>query len=562
MRTRLDRNAFTRSARIWTIVLANLGLISVASAATAQSLYGVRSQELLDGAGELAGTTLAADALGDALAVGDFNGDGRDDVAAFDLESVSGLPGAGAVHVVYGDIDGLSGLTDQLWIEFDPALPAIDRQASAFFGAGLAAGKFNADAYDDLAIGVPYRDISSVNDAGWVLVVYGSAGGLQTDSAPLPKRFQLGVGGILGGPVTQEDHAGWALAACDFDGNDIDDLAVGVPGKGVGAFDGAGRVLVLYGLSGGLSPTDHDLFDQDSVDAGGTMVETAEADDAFGAALAAGDFNGDGVCDLAIGAPGEDLPAGSNQGFVHVLYGASILGLRMFGNEGFDQTATDSGEPTENQARFASVLAAGDLTGDGADELVIGTPLQTLDGAAPVVNAGSVTVLYGQVGVGIETLLSETYFENDFAAAGAPQAFDYFGGALAIGNFVTTVVDHLDLAIGTPQDNVWNGFGDVANAGSVLVTTQNGVFLGSVLDRRWAQGYGGSAGLLAPDQLYGSALGAGDFDGDGYGDLAVGAPGFDIVGSTDVGALYTIFGELFGDGFESHDTAAWSAVVP
>lgn len=556
------RNRLDRSASIRTTAFLLLALLGGASTATAQSLYGVRSQELLDGSGALAGTSFLNDALGRAVSVGDFNGDGRDDVATFDQESSPGFPGAGAVHVVYGAAAGLSGVSDQLWFEFDPALPALDRQASAFFGAALAAGKFNADAYDDLAIGVPYRDISSVSNAGWVLVIYGSAGGLQADSAPLPKRFQLGVGGILGGPVTPDDNAGWSLAACDFDGSGIDDLAIGIPGKGVGALDGAGRVLVLYGLSGGLSSSDHDLFDQDSADASGTMVETAEADDAFGAALAAGDFNADGVCDLAIGAPGEDLPGGSNQGFVHVLYGASIVGLRMFGNEGFDETATDSGEPTEHQARFASVLVAGDLTGDGADELVIGTPLQTLDGASPVVNAGSVTVLYGQVGVGIETLLSETYFENDFAAAGAPQAFDSFGGALAIGNFVATAVDHLDLAIGTPQDEVWNGFGDVTNAGSVLVTTQNGVFLGSVVDRRWAQGYGGSAGLLAPNQLYGSALAAGDFDGDGFGDLVVGAPGFDIVGATDVGALYTIFGELFGDGFESHDTTAWSAVVP
>ena len=93
---------------------------------------------------------------------------------------------------------------------------------------------------------------------------------------------------------------GSALAAGDFDCDGFDDLAVGIPDDddNNGALADVGFVLVVYGAAGGLVAADHQVWDQQSLE---QAVE--EADDRFGAALAAGDFDDDGCDDLAIGSP-------------------------------------------------------------------------------------------------------------------------------------------------------------------------------------------------------------------------------------------------------------------
>ena len=552
--------------------LAAIGAIGVVALAVAggsalsADLFGPRSQELRDGfTGVLQGGDHFQDFLGAAVVSGDFNGDGRTDIAAYDQESFNAMSASGGVHVVYGGVDGLSGDDDQLWYEFDPATLLLDRQASAGFGSTLAVGDWNGDNRDDLAIGVPFRDIAGTFNAGWVVVIYGSEFGLQTDIGTPARRFRLGTGGIGGAPIGVDDRMGWALAAGDFDGSGVDDLAIGIPGKMVNLFDDAGSVLVLYGSATGLSSTNHRFFDQDSSDASGSMLGVAGEADRFGSSFAAGDFDDDGEDDLAIGAPFDDVAgaAGTLHGQVHVVYGALVVGLQLTANQLWTQNNIDTGESAEPSDFFGKVLASGDLSGDGIDDLVIGAPNEDFEGVVNVADAGEVTVLYGQPVSGITTLLSESYFESDFSAVGgAVQAFDLFGAALAIGDFERSAFDTPDLAIGIPQDNPWNGFQNQDDAGSVIVTRQHGIFLGGVTDRRWAQGYEGSAGLLVPQQAYGAALAAGDFDGDGFGDLAVGAPDFGTGVSARQGAIYTLYGAMFSDGFESADTSRWSATAP
>ncbi len=537
----------------------------------AATLYGVRSQELCDGGcGGLVGSAGLGDRLGATVVSGDFNGDGWSDLAAFDGESTVGLASAGAFHVIYGSSAGLSGADDQLWLEFSFDLPILDRQEGARFGSALAVGDFDGDSFDDLAVGVPLRNIEGTSGAGWVVVIYGSSVGLQTDSGTPPRRFQLGSGGVGGGPRGAGDIMGWALAAGDFDGSGIDDLAVGIPGDRVNGFDDAGSILVLYGLGSGLSSTNHQFFDQDSSDGSGAMAGVAEAGDSFGYALAAGDFNDDGADDLAIGAPVETQDAfpGTHHGAFHVLYGSSIVGLRLAGNQLWTQLNVDTGGSLEQDDLFGFVLAAGDLTGDGSDDLVIGTPFEDDEAVGTLADVGEITVLYGAVETGLSTFLSQSYFESDVLPGSAVAPGDGFGFALALGNFLDRTAPpadpagKLDLAIGSPWDNVWNGVQQQNDAGSVIVTRHDLFNLNSGQARRWAQGYGGSAGALIPDQWYGSALAAGDFDGDGHGDLAIGASGFDPGDGLDQGAIYTLYGALFSDGFESEDTAFWTETAP
>ncbi|MEX2395331.1 MAG: FG-GAP repeat protein, partial [Actinomycetota bacterium] len=115
------------------------------------------------------------------------------------------------------------------------------------------------------------------------------------------------------------DNFGTWVTSGDFDGDGPEDLAVGVPFEDIGAINHAGAVNVIYGGDGGLSTTGNQLFHQDSTGIDGA----AETGDRFGDRLAAGDYNGDGEHDLAIGAPFEDLGSVRDAGVVHVLFGSS-----------------------------------------------------------------------------------------------------------------------------------------------------------------------------------------------------------------------------------------------
>jgi hypothetical protein len=145
--------------------------------------------------------------------------------------------------------------------------------------------------------------------------------------------------GAVGGAPEEQNRLGSSLAIGDFDGDGFDDAAIGAPGEAIGDLAGAGAVNILYGSSDGLSTAGNQLFSQNSSGVNGV----SETGDLFGSSLVAGDFDGDGNDDLAIGVPGEDIGSTQSAGMVNVLYG-SASGLSSVSDQSFHQaTAGISG---------------------------------------------------------------------------------------------------------------------------------------------------------------------------------------------------------------------------
>jgi hypothetical protein len=390
------------------------------------------------------------DRFGAALAAGDFNGDGYDDLAVGvpgeTIGSVSQVSHAGAVQIFYGGSLGLRIGGNHILHKIHSG---ITGQTDDGYASSLAAGDFNRDGYDDLAIGIPKKDVGSPSDvrtdAGGVIVVYGCPDGLGSDCGGEIDQYitENGLGGSLSSVA--DDQFGTSLAAGDFDGDGFDDLAIGVPNDD--SFSGglnAGAAWVVYGSSAGLgghgSQSSH-FWHQDRSGVEGV----AEPGDRFGASLAAGDFNGDGFDDLAIGVPSEDVGGATNAGAVNVLFG-SASGLTAAG----DQVLTQAGSDSENNDFFGVSLAAGDATGDGRSELVVGAHGE--DSFKGAVHAFR----------GTSSGLSRLQVVSARVAGGA-QPGDYFGASLAMGDFDGN--GRCDLAVGAPVDTV----SGVWAAGSVTI---------------------------------------------------------------------------------------------
>jgi hypothetical protein len=356
----------------------------------------------------VAGMAEAYDRFGFSLAAGRFDGDAFDDLAVGVPFEDGGGTDSGVVNVLYGSGAGLSASGNQMWGENGPNVPGGEEDYD-YFGESLATGDFDGDGRDELAIGVPGEDLTTAAgnqvDAGRVVVLHGESGGLTGTGSQAWDQGREGVAGA----VESDDRFGRRLATGDFDGDGFDDLAVGVPNEDGGGTD-SGVVNVLYGSGAGLSASGNQMWGEN-----GPNVPGGEEDyDYFGRSLATGDFDGDGRVDLAIGVPFEDLTtADGNQvdaGRVIVLYGESG-GLTGTGSQAWDQDRPGVLGMIEPGDVFGLSLAAGDLDGDGRDDLSVGSPRESLEGPEPASRAGIVTVIYGGSG-GLKTSGNQLWHQD------------------------------------------------------------------------------------------------------------------------------------------------------
>jgi hypothetical protein len=491
----------------------------------------------------------------------DFNGDGYADLAVgVPLENVGPVGDAGAVHVLYGSPSGLqaSAPDDQLWSQDSPEVLDL-AEPGDWFGWSVAAGDFNADGFADLAVGVPLENVGPVGDAGAVHVLYGSPSGLQA-SAPDDQLWSQNSPGVED-IAERGDEFGWSVAAGDFNGDGFADLGVGARLEDIGDVVDAGAVQVLYGSPSGLqaSAPDDQLWSQDSPE----VEDSAEGADQYGFAVAAGDFNNETFDDLAVGVPYEDLEGASHRrdaGGVHILYG-SVGGLQAVSPA--DQYWMQGLNGVQDRAEVDDLLgwatSAGDFNGDGFDDLIAGAPFEDV-GPQQVTNAGAANVLYGSA-AGLQSTAPDDQFwhQDSPGVIGLAESQDQFGYSVATGDFNGDGFD--DVAVGVNGEDG----GDESIPGSGAVNILYGSADGIHAARDWHLEQGDDAVKDAPEpwDRLGSAVAIGDFNADGYADLAVGVP-FEDVGAvlSDVGAVHVLYATAAGLQAVDPDDELWTQDSP
>jgi uncharacterized repeat protein (TIGR01451 family) len=495
---------------------------------------------------------------------GDVDDDGYDDVIVGAPGANAGLTDQGAAYVFSGSASGLG--TSAWW-------SGTGGRAGAHYGFAVGtAGSVNGDAYADWIVGAPDDDAVATGQ-GRADVYLGGASAPTTVSwtgRPTGTQANVYYGTTVG-------------AACDVGNDGYDDIVVGGPGYVGYTHEGTdiveGRAYVYYGSGGGLAtvpswatdPTNQDGAEFGSAVSGGGDVDgdgyadvlvgapsyyrnsshghegrayvyfgtarglepdvasdwradpSTVTDERNGYAVStAGDVNGDGYDDVAVAAY---CATGSSGlcGHVYVYHGSAA------GVSAPDNPAWDAANPGTNSQFFArAVSTAGDVNNDGYDDLLVGnpdyihTPSEIYTGAVHLY-LGSATGLSGTVTITepASTNIAQSWFGQAVAAAGDVDKDGYD-----------------DVVVGAPYASpAGNGEG----MAFVYYGDANGIHAQySPMDT--TDEYGAGFGT--------SVSGAGDVNGDGYGDVIVGAPWQDGW-HTDGGALYVYHGSASGVGITS-----------
>ena len=449
---------------------------------------------------------------------GDVNGDGIDDliIGAID-EGAGDIAEAGKAYVVFGRTGGIAADIDLGNLDGEDGFALEGYYAYGGVGGSVsAAGDVNGDGIDDIIIGGLYAGPTAEfawSAAGQSYVVFGRQDGFE---ATIELSSLDGTNGFSITGIESNDQSGTSVAGIgDINNDGFDDVAVGAPWATARAWEAfAGVTYVVFGTDQGF---DADIAASSLDGINGFIIEGAELADFSGYKISsAGDFNGDGIADLAIGASSASLAADRNYaGITYIIYGRSggfDARLDLGALSQTDGFAIIGDQPEEFSGFWVS--SAGDFNGDGVDDLIIGSAPRSSNFA--VQNIPKAYVIYGNT--------------------------DGYGDLLYLRDLAPTEGFEIT-GLSEDQDSVWtvSGAGDINHDGldDVIVGSRNSI----ANDRPWA----GQATIIygfRPD--FEGSVNGDTFDGTAEGDRALGLAGDDQLSG--FGGADTLFG---GDGADT-----------
>lgn len=482
--------------------------------------FGPMLSPLTPGQGAISLSGTADYFYGGALArgAGDLNGDGYDDLVMGEPQNTGAYIAQGALYVWNGPLIP--------WSRRSSYYPLyVSEQQTSYAGRMVAsAGDVDGDGLKELLIGSPeYNEGTSV-DAGTVWLVSGSKtlkGGADKLLTSAKARFLAQAPG---------DALGTSAAGVgDVNGDGYGDFVLGAPLQDEAGTDAGAVYLVLGPVSGSIQVA--------NVKA--RFLGEKAGDQAGSSVAALGDMNKDGYADFAIGAEKYDDGSKKDTGAVYVIFGSpswngvislSSANARWVGELNYDYAG-------------GAVSGPGDVNGDGTPDMLIGA--RENDGSA--IDAGAAYLVFGPV-TGVKNLSTANV---KFRGAAT---LDYSGWSVT-GLGDTNGDGKADFAIGAPGADPSSR----TDGGRVYVVLGAASYASPV-------GLGSASIVFAGDgagDAFGRSISGGDVNGDGAGDLVVGAPGLDVPGHTEGGGLYILLASRtgFATGEKKALDAAWNRFV-